>query len=88
MNHKQPFEKALEDLIEEISGSLDDVLLESRRTPKKFRAEKLKVKDLTRLRDGSLEDLRLCIKYLLFDLDATRRENVYLKKLFENRDSD
>ncbi len=86
MNHKQPFEEVLEGLIEEISGSLDAVVLESRRTPKKFCVEKLKVKDLTGLREGSLDDLRLCIKYLLFDLDATHRENVYLKKLLENKE--
>jgi len=31
----------------------------------------------------SLDYLRICIKYQLFDLEATRRENKYLKKLLE-----
>jgi hypothetical protein len=31
----------------------------------------------------SLDYLRICIKYQLFDLEATRRENRYLKKLLE-----
>jgi len=33
----------------------------------------------------SLDYLRICIKYQLFDLEATRRENEYLKKLLEER---
>jgi hypothetical protein len=38
---------------------------------------------------GSLEYLRLSVKYMVFDLEATRRENVYLRKLVEQirRDS-
>jgi transcriptional antiterminator len=33
----------------------------------------------------SLDYLRICIKYQLFDLEATRRENKYLRKLLEER---
>jgi hypothetical protein len=35
--------------------------------------------------DGSLDHLRLQIKYLLFDLEATRRENRYLRQMLESR---
>jgi hypothetical protein len=31
----------------------------------------------------SLDYLRVSIKYLLFDLEATRRENKYLRKMLE-----
>ena len=31
----------------------------------------------------SLDYLRLTIKYLVFDLEATRRENAYLRKIIE-----
>ena len=31
----------------------------------------------------SLDYLRLSVKYLVFDLEATRRENAYLRKLVE-----
>ena len=31
----------------------------------------------------SLDYLRLSVKYLVFDLEATRRENTYLRKLIE-----
>ena len=33
----------------------------------------------------SLDYLRVSIKYMLFDLEATRRENAYLKKLLEGK---
>ena len=33
----------------------------------------------------SIDFLRLSIKYLLFDLEATRRENAYLRKLLEEQ---
>ncbi len=35
----------------------------------------------------SLDYLRLSIKYLVFDLEATRRENQYLRKLLESQSS-
>ena len=33
-----------------------------------------------------LDYLRVCIKYQIFDLEATRRENEYLRKLLEETD--
>jgi hypothetical protein len=33
----------------------------------------------------SIDFLRLSIKYLLFDLEATRRENKYLRKMLEEQ---
>ena len=35
--------------------------------------------------ETSLEALRLQVKYLLFDLEATRRENRYLRRMLETR---
>ncbi|MGI9014132.1 MAG: transcriptional regulator [Phycisphaerales bacterium] len=37
---------------------------------------------ITELQD-SLDHLRLTVKYLVFDLEATRRENNYLRKMLE-----
>ena len=34
-----------------------------------------------------LDYLRICIKYQHFDLEATRRENKYLKKMLDERNS-
>ena len=35
--------------------------------------------------DDALNSLRLQIKYLVFDLEATRRENRYLRQMLESR---
>ncbi len=40
-------------------------------------------KSITSLQD-SLDWLRLSVKYLVFDLEATRRENAYLRQMLEN----
>jgi len=47
----------------------------------KARQEKMKsiIAELTE----SLDYLRLSVKYLVFDLEATRRENRYLRKILE-----
>jgi hypothetical protein len=34
----------------------------------------------------SLDYLRVCIKYMLLDIEATRRENEYLRKLLQDND--
>ena len=36
----------------------------------------------------SLDYLRLSVKYLVFDLEATRRENAYLRKMLEQSSRD
>ena len=35
----------------------------------------------------SLDYLRICIKYQLFDLESTRRENKYLMKMLEEKET-
>ncbi len=35
--------------------------------------------------DETIDHLRVQLKYLLFDLEATRRENRYLRQMLENR---
>ncbi|HSV98686.1 MAG TPA: hypothetical protein VLI39_00830 [Sedimentisphaerales bacterium] len=40
-------------------------------------------KSITTLQE-LLDYLRVCIKYQAFDLEATRRENTYLRKLLED----
>ena len=50
------------------------------------RHNKLK-KTVTDLQE-SLDYLRLSIKYLVFDLEATRRENAYLRKMLEQKQVD
>ncbi|RIL05792.1 MAG: transcriptional regulator [Proteobacteria bacterium] len=46
-------------------------------------AQKQKLRDTIHSLQESIDYLRLSIKYLLFDLEATRRENGYLRKMIE-----
>ena len=73
----------LDELLSEI-GSLpesDRVGLETLTHQTQERQEKLK-QTVTNSQE-SMDYLRLSIKYLLFDLEATRRENAYLRKMLE-----
>ncbi|MCH2140075.1 MAG: hypothetical protein MK100_03475 [Phycisphaerales bacterium] len=36
--------------------------------------------------ENSIDSLRLCVKYLVFDLEATRRENDCLRRLLSEAD--
>ncbi|MGQ0627350.1 MAG: hypothetical protein ACT4PL_04525 [Phycisphaerales bacterium] len=80
---EQDFQSKLGDLIKQIGGISE----EKKETLTKLaeettdRHERMK-KTVTDLQE-SLDYLRLSIKYVLFDLEATRRENAYLRKLLE-----
>jgi len=79
------FQKKLGELVEEIQTmpEKDRTKLASLAEETKKRHEKLK-KTVHNLHE-SLDFLRLSIKYMLFDLEATRRENEYLRKLLQDR---
>ena len=80
------FQKKLGELVQEI-GTLpasQRKKLEVLANQTKKRHEELK-QSVGSLQD-SLDYLRLSIKYLLFDLEATRRENSYLRKMLEDND--
>jgi len=81
---EQDFQTRLQSLMAQISelpedqrGNLEAIANESRQ-----RHEKMK-RTIAELQD-SLDYLRLSIKYLVFDLEATRRENEYLRKLLKD----
>lgn len=79
------FKQKLSEIVEEIKN-----LPESEREKLTVLAEETKrrhnelKKTVTNLQE-SLDFLRLSIKYLLFDLEATRRENSYLRKMLEEQ---
>ena len=73
---------------------LDELMKEIAVLPKAEREKLAEVAEQTKQRHArlqktvhdlqeSLDYLRLSIKYLVFDLEATRRENSYLRKLLE-----
>ena len=81
------FQKKLSELVSEI-GTLPD----SQRKKLEVLAEQTKqrhaeIKQSVSSLHDSLDYLRLSIKYLLFDLEATRRENSYLRKMLEDTDN-
>ena len=81
---EQTFQKRLSELVAEI-GSLpaserSKLEMLAQETSKRHKELKQTVANL----HESIDFLRLSIKYLLFDLEATRRENAYLRKMLED----
>ncbi len=77
------FQKKLSELVAEI-----DTLPEEERQRLAMLAEETKqrhreLKKTVNTLHESIDFLRLSIKYLLFDLEATRRENARLRKMLE-----
>jgi chromosome segregation ATPase len=68
--------KKIKQLPEEERPTLERLAVDAKR-----RRERIQ-QSVTELQE-SLDYLRLTIKYLVFDLEATRRENTYLRKLIE-----
>ncbi len=77
------FQNRLAELIAEIETLPEDERerLRNMASETKKRHEEIK-KTVSSLSD-SIDVLRLSIKYLMFDLEATRRENGYLRKMLE-----
>lgn len=83
--NEQEFQQKLTDLIEQI-GDLppgDKSRLENLAAETSARHERMR-KTISSLQE-SLDYLRLSVKYLVFDLEATRRENEHLRKLIESQ---
>ncbi len=59
---------------------LEELAKQARESHKKLR------QSLDSLQEA-MDYLRICIKYQAFDLEATRRENEYLKRLLEDRNT-
>jgi hypothetical protein len=66
----------IKDLPEGDRGRLEELAEETKQRRDRIQAS------VTELQE-SLDYLRLSVKYLVFDLEATRRENAYLRKLVE-----
>lgn len=79
------FEKKLADLIKELQSlpAPSDSRLVTFLRRKKDLPEKA-TKGVESMQD-SLDFLRVSVKYILFDLEATRRENAYLHRLIDDR---
>jgi hypothetical protein len=81
--NEQEFQTKLAELMGEISTlpATERAKLEKLADETRQRHERLR-QTVSSLQE-SLDYLRLSIKYLVFDLEATRRENGYLRKMLE-----
>ncbi len=71
-------------LINELGKSLSDKKsgqpIKLTRKNSKLHSKNVELKNIV----NSLDDLRISIKYILFDLEATRRENSFLKRQIQD----
>ena len=76
-------EDKLNELVKEFGETADPQTHKLAKLAKEAQANRKQLeKSIDRLHE-LLDYLRVCIKYQAFDLEATRRENAYLKKLLE-----
>ncbi|MGA2500586.1 MAG: hypothetical protein ABSH20_22835 [Tepidisphaeraceae bacterium] len=78
--HDTEFQTKMSQLIKDIQTLPDSerARLEQLADETRTRHEQIKT-TMTRLQD-SLDQLRVSVKYIIFDLEATRRENLALRK--------
>ncbi len=86
--NEETFQRKLAELVNEIGtlpegerGKLEALAQETRQRHKQL-------KDTVSSLQESIDFVRLSIKYLLFDLEATRRENDQLRKMLDDQSSD
>ncbi len=82
------FQVKIGELLEEISAlpASERVKLETLAKETQDRHSQLRT-SINALQE-SLDWLRLSVKYLVFDLEATRRENNYLRQMLESKSED
>jgi len=80
-------EDKLRELVEEFGGMVDPQYKKLAMLAKQAQKSHKKLQKSVDNLQESLDYLRICIKYQLFDLEATRRENKSLKKLLEENSS-
>ena len=85
--NEETFQRKLAELIAEIgtlpAGERDKLAILAAQTRKRHNQLKQTVSTL----QESIDFVRLSIKYILFDLEATRRENQYLRKMLEETEA-
>ncbi len=77
------FQAKLDELIKEIPATPESERDQLRATAEASKRSHEQLQRTVGSIHDSIDYLRLSIKYLLFDLEATRRENDYLRKILE-----
>ncbi len=87
----QEFQAKLVELMEQIDSAPEADRERLRALAAETKERHQKMKGIIAELQDSLDYLRLSVKYLVFDLEATRRENSYLRKMLageQRRDAD
>jgi len=79
-------EDKLNELVKEFGEAADPQGTKLAKLAEQARANQQKLDKSIDTLHELLDYLRVCIKYQAFDLEATRRENEYLRKLLEQED--
>ncbi len=77
-------EDKLNELVQEFGEATDPQHRKLAKLAKQAQVNRKKLEKSINSLQESLDYLRVCIKYQVFDLEATRRENEYLRKLLED----
>ena len=80
-------ENKLNELVKEFGEAADPQHKKLVKLAQQAQANRKKLEKSINSLQESLDYLRVCIKYQVFDLEATRRENKYLRKLLEDNNS-
>jgi hypothetical protein len=83
--NEQEFQAKIGELIRQINDAPESEQSELRRIVEETRGRHERMKKTIGDLQESLDYLRLSVKYLVFDLEATRRENQYLRKLLDRQ---
>jgi hypothetical protein len=79
------FEQKLSELVREFGEGADTQRKRLPEPPGRTHPTPKKLEKSISTLQESLDYLRVCIKYQVFDLEATRRENEYLRRLIEEQ---
>ncbi|MFQ5430719.1 MAG: transcriptional regulator [Phycisphaerae bacterium] len=82
---EQGFQRKLAELAKEIGNLPEEDRAKLEVLAEQHKERQAKLKRTVNSLQESLDYLRLSVKYLLFDLEATRRENGYLRKMLEEQ---
>lgn len=83
--HEETFQKKLAELVREIGTLPETERAKLQLLAEQTRERHQQLKETVSSLQESIDFLRLSIKYMIFDLEATRRENNQLRKLLEQQ---
>lgn len=88
MINEQSFQKKLTELMADLGELPADEQVKVQDLVDRVRTRHEKIRLTISELTESLDYLRLSVKYLVFDLEATRRENKHLRQLLDQMESD